>query len=54
MSKKIVHMDNIFIITCTYDTLLSHFDYGQYQQQLVGMGFQQFSALHPHAGIQTC
>ena len=48
-------MDYIFIITCTYAILLlSHFDYVQYQQQLFEIGLQHLSALHPHAGIQTC
>ena len=36
-----------------YIILLSHFDYGQYQQQLFDMGLQQLSALHPHAEIPT-
>ena len=36
-----------------YIILLSHFDYGQYQQQLFDMGLPQLSALHPHAEIQT-
>ena len=54
MSNKIVYVDKVFISTCTYALLLSHFDYGQYLQQLFDMRLQQFAALHPHAGIQTC